>query len=169
MCGGKLAGGEGNVHTIFLSSVLTITKTCQMRMHANAHILHKDIADLKIACEGAPAILDVNGDGKVTMSEICAKLDANEDGTITLKEFTDAFGTLLALEEAAVVDGGDPNVHKLFDAMDTDKDGIVDKIEFLEFIRLHKPKLVTAVIPKKPNQTKQTSACLHVAVLARWL
>ena len=46
------------------------------------------------------------------------------------------------MDEASPEEAVDANVNKVYDFMDTNNDGVVDKIEFLEFIRVHKPKYV---------------------------
>lgn len=76
------------------------------------------------------------------MSELCNALVADEDGKVTLEDFTNAFKAKLAVDEASPEEAVDANVNKVYDFMDTNNDGVVDKIEFLEFIRVHKPKYV---------------------------
>ena len=48
-----------------------------------------NIADLKLAVEGVDAVLDANGDGSISLTEIVNAMDKNMDGQVTLKEFQD--------------------------------------------------------------------------------
>ena len=109
-------------------------------MHINRFPRFVDIADLKLATEGTPGIEHSKGDEKITTYHVCKALTPAEDGTITLTEFLEMFTRMLAVESTEVAVVKDENVTKMYDTMDTNNDGIVDKIEFLEFIRVHKPK-----------------------------
>ena len=99
-----------------------------------------DLHELKAAVEGADAILDSNGDGKITLSELVEKMDADGDGKVTLNEFMTLFQNELAIAEGPTVIEGDPNVNLLFDDMDTNKNGKVTKFEFMEWLKDKKPK-----------------------------
>ena len=73
----------------------------------------------------------------------------DEEPRVTLKQFHDVYVTeagkdavkaAAAAAAAAVDKSKDPHVDELYHAMDTDGDGTVSKVEFVEFVRAHKPK-----------------------------
>ena len=78
------------------------------------------------------------------------KIDTHdEEARVSMKQFHDAFVTeagkdaakaAAAAAAAAVGKSEDPHVDELYHAMDADGDGMVTKVEFVEFIRAHKPK-----------------------------
>eukprot|EP00729_Bicosta_minor_P018008 gene18008-11906_t len=111
-----------------------------------------NLADFRAAVEGLDAVVDANGDGHITLSEIAEAMDGDGDGTITLTEFQSVSGGVhiqsraykvfaekLAREEAAAPTG-DPNVNLIFDAMNANGDGNVTKHEFVDWLNVHKPK-----------------------------
>lgn len=78
------------------------------------------------------------------------KIDVTDEiPRVALRDFHDSFVAeagkshaivAAAAAAAAVGKSVDPHVDELYHAMDTDGDGVVSKVEFVEFCRAHKPK-----------------------------
>lgn len=91
------------------------------------------------ALEGAITIKD---DGeRAYPQEVAAAVPEDASGKISFQQLQDAFVSAMKIEVAAPVPMAIASkVKQLFTAMDTDSDGMVSKMEFVEFIRENKPK-----------------------------
>jgi Ca2+-binding EF-hand superfamily protein len=95
--------------------------------------------ELVLALEGCITAKD---DGsRAYAQDVARSLSASAEGTIVLQDLQDAFSLAMRIVVVAPTPMAiSAKVRQLFAAMDTNNDGMVSKMEFVEFIRQHKPR-----------------------------
>jgi len=160
----EISAGDGKKDTVLLScdsmneldnwlSDLNLVMT-QLRNRKRATLAPNQLDNLREAFN----IFDKDSDGKINAEEIGAvmrnmgvnptdndlqamidRYDDDGNGTIEFFEFVNMM--------AAKFEGNDDNVKKIFEQLDTDKDGLIGKEELIEFMK----KLGKQVTPEQAD------------------